>query len=72
MGDFLFKRAGRLFARPSFIEGYGRVVDLGTTLNEYNRSRTEEEADREAILSDWFAVGDSIYNAIEVVSNESK
>ena len=65
MGDLmLFKRAGRLFARPSFVEGYARTIDFGVTLNEYNRNRTEEEADTQAILSDWLAVGDSIYSAI--------
>ena len=66
MGDLLFKRSGRLFARPSFVEGYGRAIDLGATLNEYNRSQNEEEADQEAILSDWLAVGDSIYSAADL------
>ena len=60
----LFVRTARLFAKPSFIEGVARVLDLGTTLNEYNRNETEEEADTQAILSDWLAVGDSIYSAI--------
>lgn len=59
MGE-LFVRTARLFARPSFIEGSARVLDVGATLNEYNKNETSEEADREAILSDWLAVGDSI------------
>lgn len=46
-----------LFATPSFYEGVGRVVDLGGTLTEFNRSGTVEEADRVALASDWAAVG---------------
>ena len=69
MGD-LFRRSGRLFARPSFLEGYGRALDIGATLNEYNHSKTPEEADTAAIKSDWQAVGDSIEYAIEKFSEE--
>ena len=57
----LFKRTARLFAEPSFIEGISRTIDIGSTLNEYNRNKTEEEADTKAIQSDWKAVGDDIY-----------
>jgi len=34
-----------LFARPSFLEGVARVMDLGGTLQVYNNSKTEKEAD---------------------------
>ncbi len=54
-----------LFARPSFIGGMSRVLDLGATLTEYNRSKTENEADLKAIASDWRAVGVDIEHAIE-------
>ena len=64
MGELMFKRSGRLFARPSFLEGCSRVIDLGATLNEYNSNKTAEEADEEAILSDWYAVGDYLYSAM--------
>ena len=69
MGD-LFIRSGRLFARPSFIEGYARVIDMGTTLNEYNRDRTPEEADKAAIQSDWKTVGENLESAISNFSKE--
>ena len=72
MGNYLFKRTGRLFARPSFLEGYARVIDIGATLNEYNQNKTPEEADTAAIQSDWQAVGDSIQFAIEKFSTENK
>lgn len=46
-----------LFARPSVIEGAGRILDFGNTLNEYNKSMTPEQADRIAIACDWRQVG---------------
>jgi len=70
MGDILFQRSGRLFARPSFLEGYGRAMDIGATLNEYNQNQTPEEADAAAIRSDWQAVGDSIEFALDKISQE--
>ncbi len=46
-----------LYARPSFLEGMARVMDMGNTLNEYNTFETGEEADYTALLMDWIAVG---------------
>jgi hypothetical protein len=65
MNTLLFKRSARLFAKPSFMEGFARAIDIGATLNEYKRNVTEAKADYEALKSDWYAVGDSIYEAIE-------
>jgi len=42
MDTLLFKRTARLFARPSFFEGIARVIDIGSTLNEYNTNKTTE------------------------------
>lgn len=72
MGNLMFTRSGRLFARPSFWEGYGRAIDLGTTLNEYNLSKTSEDADTQSILSDWLAVGDGLYSAMDILSREKE
>ncbi|MBI2100822.1 MAG: hypothetical protein HYT47_02280 [Candidatus Vogelbacteria bacterium] len=55
----------RLFAEPSFFEGVARVLDLGTTLQEYNVSETEQEADIEALKNDWRAVGDDLRSSIK-------
>lgn len=63
MGEIL-RRTGRLFARPSFLEGVARVIDIGATLNVYNQDSTGNEADAKAIYSDWFAVGDDLRSAI--------
>lgn len=51
------RRPFSLYARPSFLEGIARLFDVGGMLNTYNQSRTPEEADYRAILSDWEAVG---------------
>lgn len=52
-----------LFARPSFWEGVGRIVDFGGTLSEYNRSRNGVEADINALRMDWYAVGQDLRQA---------
>ena len=51
---------GRLFAEPSFTEGMARVLDLGNTLQIYNVSETENQADIEALRNDWRAVGNDL------------
>lgn len=54
-----------LFARPSFAEGVGRIVDFGGTLTAYNVSSSAEEADAVAIYTDWRAVGHELRAAIK-------
>jgi len=49
---------GKLFARPSLSEGVSRLVDLGTTMQVYNTSVSENEADIDALRNDWCAVGE--------------
>ena len=56
-----------LFARPSFFEGAGRILDFGDTLTEYNSSPTPEQADYLALLSDWCAVGEDLRRALDRV-----
>lgn len=52
-----------LFADPSFLEGVGRLFDFGGTLQQYNTSRSPEEADVLAAYADWSAVGSEIRRA---------
>jgi len=54
-----------LFAKPSFLEGMARVLDIGGTLTEFNRLPTSEEADANAIRQDWEAVGLDLLAAVE-------
>ncbi len=57
-------RSGFLFPRASIWTGMARIFDFGQSLNRYNRSPTPEEADYQALLSDWLAVGDDLRWAI--------
>ena len=59
MSDFLF-------ARPSFWEGLGRLIDFGGTLTEFNDAPSGPQADRYAIGQDWRAVGNDLRNAMGV------
>lgn len=53
-----------LFARPSFVEGMGRAIDLGGTLTEYNQSLDGAQADALALRMDWMTVGDDVRRAM--------
>lgn len=53
-----------LFAGPSFIEGMARVLDMGATLQEYNTSNTDSEADAKALKNDWKMIGKDVKDAI--------
>ncbi len=59
-----------LYARPSFLEGLARIVDLGGTMNEYNASLTGQDADAIAIWMDWAAIGQDMRDAIGTFEEE--
>jgi len=61
-----------LFARPSFFEGMARILDMGGTLTEFNRSPDGGTADARALASDWCAVGQDLCNAIDAAHGEEK
>jgi len=42
-----------------------RMLDLGATLQDYNISETEQEADIRALKSDWCAVGEDLNFSIK-------
>ena len=63
MEDFM-SRTDYLFACPGFLGGMASVLDLGATLVLYNDSPTTEEADAQAIKSDWEVVGNDIRAAM--------
>ena len=58
-------RTDFLFARPSFLSGFARVLDLFGVFDSYNQSRTPEEADAKAMYSDWRIVGQDIMDAAQ-------
>jgi hypothetical protein len=53
-----------LFTNPTLISEMGRVLDLGSTMNEYNSTLSPQDADYLAIKSDWEIVGADISEAI--------
>jgi hypothetical protein len=63
-------KSGFLFARPSFIEGLARALDLGGTLNDYNYLPTTQLADNYALLKDWMIVGDDMRRVIAQMQEE--
>lgn len=63
---------GFLFARPSFLEGVARALDLGGTLQEYNSARSPEVADALALEADWRVVGADLLRAMRELSEENQ
>lgn len=68
MGDY----TDLLYARPSFAEGMARALDLGGTLNEYNRSMTGQQANDRALRSDFLAIGQDLGHALTDTTREAK
>ena len=60
-----------LYSRPSFFEGAASVMDIGGALVEYNSSPSADEADVNAIRSDWRQVGEDLEAAINAVAAET-
>ena len=60
-----------LFARPSFLSGVARILDLFGVFDSYNLSRTPEEADARAMYSDWRIVGQDIFDASDTFGTKT-
>ena len=61
-----------LFANPNFISGMARVLDIGSTLTEFNSTFYPEVADYYAIKSDWINVGSDIKAALNKYGEEKE
>jgi hypothetical protein len=59
-----------LFARPSWISGVARTLDLWGLFDSYNISPTAKIADVRATLSDWCIVGQDLSTAIDEFDSE--
>ena len=51
-----------LFAQPSATSGVARLIDLCGTFDQYNESI---DADALALSSDWYVLGDDLFEAID-------
>lgn len=63
-----------LVAKNDFISGVSRTLDIASTRNKrvYNTSQSGDEADKKAIFSDWFMIGNDIRSAYEQFKKEIK
>jgi len=57
-------RSTLLFARPSFLYGVTKLLDPLRMGEDFNRSRTPQDADLLAIRSDWHAIGADMQQAL--------
>mgnify|MGYP001184921638 CR=1 FL=1 len=53
-----------IFKIPNFSSGFSSVLDIAGTNTKFKTSKTSEEADYKALLSDWTVTGQDIKNAI--------
>ena len=63
-------QTGFLFARPSWLSGFARVLDLFGVFDVYSQSRTPGEADARAMYADWKIVGQDIMEAVSHFDSE--
>jgi hypothetical protein len=59
-----------LCPKPSFILGLATVLNVRGSFFEFNYSDSEEEADFNALKSDWAMVGQDICNSMESAKKE--
>lgn len=59
-----------LFARPSFLEGVARTLDITGTFDSYNESPNGKVADVRALTNDWKMVGFDIQTGLDEYGKE--
>ena len=63
-------RTDFLYAKPSALVGWARLLDLGGALNLYNVSRSGAEADARALHADWAVLGQDMRLSIASITAE--
>ncbi len=58
-------RTFRIIPDAVFFEGMGRALDLGATMQSFNKEEGELETDSRALFSDWQAIGDDLRLTIQ-------
>ena len=55
----------RLFQKhPSFFDGVASLVDMSKNASRYHHNMSGQEADREALRADWYAIGADLWRAV--------
>lgn len=60
-----FIKSSCLFRVPSFFKGVARIFDLFGQLDDYKYSKSDIEADTNALKRDWQVIGADIFNSIK-------
>jgi len=59
-----------LFAQPSGLAGWARLLDLFGTFDDYNTSPSRPVADARALYTDWVVTGEDIRVAMAALKEE--
>lgn len=57
---------------PSFVEGVASLMDFSGPQDKYKYSKTDTEADCNAIRGDWMAIGHDMHEAIKSYVEEGE
>ena len=57
---------------PSFADGVASMLDFSDPKKKYNYSKSDTEADCNAIRADWMAIGCDMHDAIKIYVEEKQ
>lgn len=64
MGNKKSYKTDFLFSKSSFLQGMGSAIAIGGNYHSFNSSKTPQQADAEALRSDWGVIGNDIRKAM--------
>ncbi|MDW5291030.1 hypothetical protein [Formosa sp. PL04] len=64
-------RTDFLLPKNNFLVGLGSVLNIAGSYFDYNYSKSDDEADRKALRSDWMNVGDDFKSAKKSFKKEN-
>lgn len=65
-------RTNRLFPRTGFLTGMGSVLNISGSYFDFKYSKSADDADAEAIASDWNMIGKDIQQVLDAESVNPK
>ena len=63
-------RTDFLYSSPDFLTGVGSLMNIQGNYFEFNASKSGEDADFKALISDWGVVGNDISEAAKSLSDD--